>query len=79
MQLNLERLDFHPAMFENDYDVPLSYFVFLDFQLCVYNFGAVFINKLIIRLFDYSVFAASERTDSPGKGNAKILFNFEWP
>ena len=75
MQLNLERLDFHPAMFENDYDVPLSYFVFFGRDF----FWAVFINKLIIRLFDYSVFAASERTDSPGKGNAKILFNFEWP
>ena len=42
-------------------------------------FGAVFINKLIIRLFDYSVFAASERTDSAREGDAKILFNFEWP
>ena len=43
------------------------------------NFGAVFISKLIIRLFDYSVFAASERTDPPREGDAKILFNFEWP
>ena len=87
MQLNLERLDFHPAMFENDYDVPLSYFVFLDFQLCVFNFrrpkGGDFLLlllfSLINSLFDYSVFAASERTDSPGKGNATIIFNFEWP
>ena len=44
-----------------------------------YEVGFVFINKLIIRLFGYSVFAASERTDSPGKGNATIIFNFEWP
>ena len=43
-----------------------------------YNLGALFVNKLIIRLFDYSVFAASERTD-PARADAKILFNFEWP
>ena len=42
-------------------------------------FKTIFINKLIIRLFDYSVFAASERTDPWREGDAKILFNFEWP
>ena len=35
--------------------------------------------SLINPLFDYSVFAASERTDSAREGDAKILFNFEWP
>ena len=41
-------------------------------------FMLVFIHELVIRLFDYSVFAASKRTDSAREGDAKILFNFEY-
>ena len=42
-------------------------------------FDAVFIHELVIRLFDYSIFTARARMDSPREGDATIFFNFEWP